>query len=368
MGIKTLIAILATLGFSVSALADDHEGGDLKVSGDFAISTQFYSNEGSQLGNGRQNAGHDEFNLNLFELNLDKKWSNSEFHVAFGGGGTGTFMFDSATTGSFNMFDIYYRLHSDYGLTLTLGRFEAPYGVESYNHRENSQYTRSYGFLLTPFFEVGANVNYKGSDMWNVGLIVSNGQGAHTDANDKNKSFGLTVDVDPMDNLGVNFNYITGTESNGTLTAQLNTMDLSLAYMVNEMFDVAFNYVSMTTKSTALNAEDEAATSMAAYINANLGMVDLGFRYEQFTYDSAAVFANGFTGNGINGTGIGGAVTGDDNTISSMTLAASTEIDQNARFMLEYRMDASDDMIWTDTDGAATDAADTITAAVMYNF
>ena len=71
--------------------------------------------------------------------------------------------------------------------------------------------------------------------------------------------------------------------------------------------------------------------------------------------------------NNLSGTGL--TAVGDDNSISSITLAAKAEIDQNAQFLLEYRQDSADDSgTFTDKDGQGTDSQSTITAAVMYRF
>lgn len=372
MGIKTIIMILASLSFSVSALAED--GGEKKpfsISGDFATSIQFYDNE-------NQNGDHDEFNIDLAEIDLEKNWSKSKLHLSIGYGATANGINPSVTAGaatdsggdtyvlgtptnSLNLMNAYYSMDTSYGLNFMIGKFESTVGHETYNHRENSQYTRSYAYQLAPIFSTGAGLSY-GQDMWSAGLIVSNGQGSETDRGDNNKTMGLIVDVDPMDNLHIDLNYVTGSESSvaaGGLYA-VNILDVSAAFMINEMIDVALNYIDMGAKPTG--GTEAKANSIALYGNANFGMFGLGLRYEMFSYDAGMIGYN-------NGAALGFGATGADNDISAITLTAKAEIDQNAMVLLEYRMDSSDDKIWMEKDGTtAADAVNTITAAVMYTF
>lgn len=375
MGIKKLIMILASLSFTVSALAEDMGGEKkpFKISGDFAGSLHFYDNEyNNSYPNTTGGANQGNFNVDLAKLDIEKNWSKSNLHLSVGYGTTASFVNAANATSTLNLLDAYYHLDSSYGLGFTFGKFESPVGHERYVQMDNPQYTRSYGFQFAPYFSTGAWVDY-GQDMWKVGLIVSNGSGKTTDTGDKNKTMGLIVDVDPMENLHVDVNYVTGTEGNNSSTIatitdfKVNIMDVSVAYMINEMFDVAVNYISNSQESTVPGSSSKSATSMAAYVNANLGMFGLGLRYEQFAYDYGIMAYNGLQASNNLSTMLASG-SGNDNKVSALTLAAKAEIDQNAVALLEYRMDSSDDKVWNDKDGNATDAVSTITAAVMYRF
>ena len=369
MRIKNLLVILAGLTLAVPALANHHEDGEKKpfsIYGDFATSMSFLDNEN----NG--SAAHDDFNVDLIEINLEKNWSKSKLHLSIGYGTTAietNFNPNSAnnpSTNTFNVMNAYYKMMSSYGLNFWVGKFESPVGFETYNHMDISQFTRSYGFVLAPFFSTGLGIEY-GMGMWNAGLIVSNGSGEDTDTQDQNKTMGIVVDVDPMDNLHFDLNYVVGNEgTTATIFNQITILDVTAAYMVNEMLDFAVNYIDHQQTASTLNAQDLKATSVAAYVNANFGMFGLGLRYEQFDYDFGIQAYNG-PGDVLAAPGTG--TPGEDNSIAAITLAVSAEVDQNAMVMLEYRQDTADDNgTFTDKDGQATDAFNTITAALMYRF
>lgn len=375
MGIKSLIMILASLTFSVSALADHHEGGEKKpfsIYGDFATSLNFYSGENQSNAAAFQNSfnNHDDFSVDLIEINIEKNWSKSKLHLSVGYGAIAN-QVNAVTVNSVNTLNVmnaYYETHTSYGLGFMIGKFESPVGHETYNYMDNSNYSRSYGFMLAPYFSTGLGLNY-GQDMWKVGLIVSNGSGRDVDGRDDNKTMAVTVDVDPMENLMFDLRYVTGREgySNSTFaalnTANIAIIDFSVSYMINEMFDVALNYIDHTQDQNITGQDANKATSIAAYFNANFGMFSLGVRHEQFTFDYLISAYNGLPVN----TGTFNAAN-PDNTIGATTLTAKAEIDQNAQVLLEYRMEASDDQIWTDADGNADDAQSTITAGLMYRF
>ncbi len=383
MGINKLIVILASLSFTVSAFAQEMSGEKkpFSISGDFAASMSFYDSENTSAGVQNPNNNHDDFNIDLVEIDLEKNWSKSKLHLSIGYGstavgamGVNTFLL-SPPTNTVNLMNGYYHMDTSYGLGFTFGKFESPVGHESYNHMDNAQYTRSYGFMLAPFFSTGAKISYA-MDMWSAGLIFSNGSGRSVDGRDNNKTMALVVDVDPMENLHIDLNYVTGTEGDATSsvaaagalsTHQINILDISAAYMVNEMFDVALNYIDHGQKASAAGSTENKATSIAAYANANFGMFGLGLRYEQLDYDYGVLLYNGLAA-GLTAPATG--TPGTDNSISSITVAAKAEIDQNALVMLEYRMDSADDNgTFIDSDGAtATDSFNTITASLMYRF
>ncbi len=378
MGINKLIVILASLSFTVSAFAQEMSGEKkpFSIYGDFAGSLSFYDSENTSGGVQNPNNNHDDFNIDLVEINLEKNWSKSKLHLSIGYGFTANGAAGvnnialSPLASTVNLMNAYYHMNTSYGLGFTFGKFESPVGHESYNHMDNSQYTRSYGFMLAPFFNTGAQISYA-MDMWSAGLIFSNGSGRSVDGRDNNKTMALVVDVDPMENLHVDLNYVTGTEGDSTSTPtalathQVNILDVSAAFMVNEMFDVALNYIDHGQKASAAGSTENKATSIAAYANANFGMFGLGLRYEMLDYDSGVLLYNG-----LNTAAALAAPAGTDNSLSSITVAAKAEIDQNALVMLEYRMDSADDNgTFTDSDGTtATDSFNTITASLMYRF
>ncbi len=398
MGIKIFLTIFISLCVSVSVLADNHENTatpaeeasimpvmdekpsdtmsmekDLMFSGDFAGSYSMFSNKIDP---------HGGFDVNLAQFNLKASMGQSRLHFGFGYGSTVRDL-NSAGANKLGLLNASYHMKTSYGLGFTLGRFESPVGHETYNHRMNSQFTRSYGFSLAPYFSTGVGFNY-GQKMWNLGFLVTNGRGADTNMDD-DLTMAVTVDIDPITGLHIDLNYVMGTESDGSQprnsieeeedttstftdlsSYSVAIIDASISYMINDMFNVAVNYISNTM--TPSQSEDIGSTSLAAYINAKYSYFDFGLRYEQFSFDLAQK-GNTMTGLLYNGSGIGLTGEGTDNSLRAITFAVKTNMDKNADILLEYRMNKADDKnTFANADAERTDSFDRITVALMYNF
>lgn len=319
--------------------------------GDFAASTTYHSDEnfGGPLtpdwfgapGNNFQNGN---FNGNLAEFNVEKNWGHSHFHFSFGAGQTLGDINRSGVTGApsdrlFHITNAYYRLNSPYGLSLKTGLFESPMGYESFNHMDNAQFSRSYGFALVPYFHSGIALEYNFKDMVQLEAAVVNGVNGDELAGDSNKNkHGLfTAEIHPIENLLINLKYMGGVQTlPGDLRATQNTFEATVAYRVNEALDFA---VDFTTLGSEIGDQDVASQSIAVYANGKIDHFGLGLRFEHFQTDNGAPF-------GVGTLGFANGAAGEDFSITSLTVTPSYMVDKNAKFLLEFRFDSSEDSLW----------------------
>ena len=204
---------------------------------------------------------------------------------------------------------------------------------------------------LAPYFSTGVGINY-GRKIWNVGLLVTNGRGkdifkykkenenedysisfvTNEEYMDEDLAMTLTFDLDPMDGLHIDLNYINENKridflrvarnlfsivnehkkplynemsAIGKTRYTTNVIDTSVSYKINETFNVALNYISNMIKpergSNKINS-----TSLATYLNARYSLFSFNFRYEQFDFDVSGhggdeqtwIFYNGHGGPG----------------------------------------------------------------------
>ena len=128
-----------------------------------------------------------------------------------------------------------------------------------------------------------------------MGLLITNGRGEHENV-DEDLTMALTLDIDPMEGFHIDLNYVTGNEQSDATKAlvdeegdetavvplvgirSVSIIDASVSYVINDMFNVALNYISNTV-------DDIGSTSLAAYVNAKYNFFDFGLRYEQFNFD-----------------------------------------------------------------------------------
>ena len=388
MSNKILVSLLATFAFMASASADHHEanGGDnmekkpFSIYGDFAGSWTMqgneYSNNTGAIGAGNNPASpqqHDSFAVDNAFINVEKNWSKSKLHMQVGYGSyQGRYSPTAANT--LNLFNAYYAHDCGSGFNFMFGKYDSPMGYESYKIMDNRQYTRSWAFMQHNYFQTGLGLGYDVNGMANIGFHVTNGtQGSATENdNNRNKSMALVVSVTAVENLAVDLKYQTGVDTIGAAVGTTpagnydNTvMELTAAYMVNESFDFAIDYLSRKAQLKQTGSTEGEATSIAAYLNGNFGLLGASFRYEMFDYDYGMVNSAYSAQLPIAGVG----TPGTDNSITSMTLSVHYDMDQNARAMIEYRTDSADDNgTFTDKDGNAADGADTITIGMMYRF
>ena len=216
------------------------------------------------------------------------------------------------------------------------------------------------GLIWPLTFPTGLGLNY-GQKMWNVGLLVTNGRGADAGPFDDELTMAVTVDIDPLDDLHIDLNYMTGKESfdyllkmttNNNSEVKTETIlekydhwvsiiDASISYTINKMFNVAVNYISNTVAPHVKGNDSKIeSTSLAGYINARYDRFNFGLRYESFKSELTGhkLFAyNGY----IPRLGIG-----NENSVNSITFATGMEMAENTSLLLEYRMDKAEGGVW----------------------
>jgi hypothetical protein len=96
-------------------------------------------------------------------------------------------------------------------LQIDFGKFDTWIGAESADTQYNLTYTRSALFTTQPYFHTGLRVDMPVTEQVDVRLYAVNGYGSSID-NNAMKTFGATVGLTPVKEVGVYFNYIGGPE------------------------------------------------------------------------------------------------------------------------------------------------------------
>ena len=368
---KQQISMDGNIAFSIASFSNKARGAQTKSEKDHWNHREYQTS-------------HQDFNVNLLQLNMAANVTeNSKLNVGLGHGSTVRSLGASYTERNHRAIDVLnanYMMQVSENFSFMVGRFESPIGHETYNHQENNQFTRTYGFDLAPYFSTGLSLNY-GQNMWNVGLLFTNGRGTVVDMSDDNQTMAVTVGLDPLEDLNFKLNYLTGNEAKGRgeYEYSVSIIDFSAMYEISDMFDIAFNYISQTNTADEYTAwtsgnDSLANTSMAGYVNFKHSWFTLGFRYERFNFDllqgvDADGQATAIGGPIYNNTLTGMSGMGDSNSVTSMTLTAKMQMEQNTQFLLEYRMDTGEDEnTFMDSDGFGTKSLNTMLVALMYSF
>jgi hypothetical protein len=96
-------------------------------------------------------------------------------------------------------------------LQIDFGKFDSWIGSEVADSQYNMTYTRSTLFTTQPFVHTGVRVDYAASDQLDFRLYAVNGYNNSID-NNAMKTFGATVGITPVKEVGVYLNYIGGPE------------------------------------------------------------------------------------------------------------------------------------------------------------
>ncbi len=103
--------------------------------------------------------------------------------------------------------------------SLDFGKFDTIYGAEAFDTQNNINYTVGVvPSLVQPFFHTGLRMGIELSESAQLTVLAVNGWNNSVD-NNAGKSFGLQLQFQPIDNLGVTLGYLGGPEQDDSLTA-----------------------------------------------------------------------------------------------------------------------------------------------------
>jgi hypothetical protein len=303
---------------------------------------------------------HNSFSLNLAELALEKKPTDSSrggFRVDFDYGTAAAMVGGTEPTGSPNYYTIQqaylsYLAPTKGALQFDFGKFVTPFGNEVIESKDNWNYSRSLLFALAiPYYHQGLRVTYSPNDKVTVAGYLVNGWNNSVD-NNTGKTGIFSITFKPNAALTLIENYGGGPEANNTNTGMRQLSDTVLTYTVDKKTSLALNYDY--GKDAALTSVTGASgvtwQGIAAYLkyqsNDWFAIVP---RYE-YTKDK-----DGF-------------MTGASQNVQEFTLTAEFKHKDGVVMRLEYRGDFSNNpYFFTDT-GALKKTQQVFTIGWIYAF
>lgn len=231
------------------------------------------------------------------------------------------------------------------GLTLDVGKFVTPVGLEPTESKDNNNYSRAFLYALGPYYHVGARLAYTVNDKVSVGGMLVNGWNATGD-NNAGKTVGGTVTVKPTSRLTITQNLLVGAEQSDN-TDDVRTMsDTVVAVTVNDKVTAGLNYDYV---KDGVDGEGISWQGVALYLRGQLTPAfALAPRFEIYND------ADGF-------------VTGRAQTLKEITMTAELKHSQGLIFRAEYRRDWSDVNYFVKK-GRPENNQNTFTLAFIYAF
>ena len=243
---------------------------------------------------------------------------------------------DANMAGAINQLYAYYNLTEK--LTVTAGQFNTFLGYEVISPAANFNYSVSYLFNAGPFSHTGVKLDYAASEDLSFLLAVTN---AHAITSDDASESGATQYGAQVGYKGQYLNFIYGAYSETSATDVL-FLDYTGGFDLSESL-----YLGINAAYSYSDDEEAGYQGAALYIeNTFSETFALGLRPEFFSYTSAD----------------------DSEDVLALTLAASTQLDDNLKLITELRYDSSDDYkiegFGPDTEKNAT----ALTIAAVYSF
>ena len=241
---------------------------------------------------------------------------------------------DANMAGAINQLYAYYNLTEK--LTVTAGQFNTFLGYEVISPAANFNYSVSYLFNAGPFSHTGVKLDYAASEDLSFLLAVTN---AHAITSDDASESGATQYGAQVGYKGQYLNFIYGAYSETSATDVL-FLDYTGGFDLSESL-----YLGINAAYSYSDDEEAGYQGAALYIeNTFSETFALGLRPEFFSYTSAD----------------------DSEDVLALTLAASTQLDDNLKLITELRYDSSDDYI---IEGIAAEKnATALTIAAVYSF
>ena len=249
---------------------------------------------------------------------------------------------DANMAGAINQLYAYYNLNEK--VTITAGQFNTFLGYEVISPAANFNYSVSYLFNAGPFSHTGIKLDYAASEDLSFLLAVTNAHAiSSTDAN----ASGATQYGAQVGYKGQYLNFIYGAVSAASAFTEdpVTTTD-ALFIDYTGGFDLSDSFFVGINAAYAYSDEEEAGYQGAALYLENTfsETFALGLRPEFFSYTSAD----------------------DSEDVLALTLAASTQLDDNLKLITELRYDSSDDY---KIEGIAAEKnATALTIAAVYSF
>ncbi len=234
----------------------------------------------------------------------------------------------------------------DSGVKITFGKFVTFLGAEVIEAAGNPNYSRSLLFnYAIAFTHTGLKMNYSFSDALDAGFYLVNGWD-NTDDNNKGKTLGLSIGVNPIEQLSMLFNVMYGPEQDSNTSNNRFLFDWVGTVTPAENLSVNVNF-DYGKEEEAIATGDAKWYGVAAIVK----------------YDFTDAYSLAVRGEYFNDKD--GVRTGTEQKLKEITITPEIRLAEGLVLRPEYRHDWSDKDVF---DSATNDSQDTIALGVMYTW
>ncbi len=298
---------------------------------------------------------HNQFSLNLLEVSLEKKPSESSrtgFRLGFFAGPAAD-MIHASEPGGAEVYRYIGQAYASYlapvgrGVQIDVGKFVTPAGAEVIETRDNWNYSRSLLFALAvPYYHAGIRTTYAFNDAVSFSTFLVNGWNNAED-NNSGKTAGASVTLKPTKKLSWTQSFFAGPEQTADTHDIRYLSDSVLSYQLHPKLALLANYDYGADRVSGSSVRWQ---GIAAYAHWNAAKsLALTPRYEYYRD------AGGFT-------------TGTTQTLQEFTFTAERSLGASLLTRLEFRRDHSDHDYFKNTNGALQKSQSTAAVGLVYSF
>lgn len=381
---KLFVLIMAVLTVSQGALGEEVSvPQSLKINGYFDSYYQ-YSPQGHMptTGSGAPYIEgrvfdnlHNQIVLNMVEISVAQKFREVSFRVDLGFGQQIDAMATNGTINSTNgqptgadteptrnvtQAYLAYTPVNLPDLTITVGKFYAFIGLEGFKAKDNWQYSRSFNYNFSPYWHQGIGAKYAlVPDQISATLFYINASdGRLSQETNRSPSIGANVNVVPLKDWVVNYNYLGGPESDAA-NSRRDVHEVNSTYQIHSMWTVAADYTWAEQKNALANGDRGQWWAIDGYVK--FQPVDWYYfspRYEFVDDSDQGVGLSAFSRSG-----------GVKQRIESITLTNAWPMKNGLDLRVEYRSDrSSSDGYFKSSAGTPVRHQDSYTVAALFAF
>lgn len=313
------------------------------------------------------NTKHNDFTIQLAEINLLKTYKNLDFYMDLDFGEMAEqnkSHTDDPITHHLGQALLRYRVPEFENTTLTIGKFYTHFGLEVPKSIENRNYSRPFYFtMICPFWHEGIALTRAGMGNFGAGVYIYDKTDDRIE-NNAGKTYGFQLNYSEDKFSGI-YNFITGAEKNSEgkgIEGNDKTMhEVILSYNASE--NLTFVVDALVGKNKNFDAptgKDHLWSGIVTYADLKTsGRNSLCLRAEKFSDHTATSSTTNLFSTASNPV--------DPTTVYGYTLTNRYNLLNGSEIRLEYRLDTASEDIFPKNKKDYDDKQNTVTVAWLYS-
>ena len=294
---------------------------------------------GSKVSLRNYDQSHNDFTINLAEVNFSGNFRNYGFYVDLD---FGEFAEQNSSDSTDHNIGQAFMTYESNGYTFNFGKMYTNVGYEVAKSQENWNYSRSFAFSNAgPFWHEGASLTKSYDNGFGWGVYVYDQSDARAESNGE-KTYSIQLNYS-NDKFSAIYNFLNGAEgrpsSNKRSIHEFNTQ-----YDMSDSLSFAFNAVFFSEDLAGKAGKDLKKSAYVAYMHYKTGRWSFTPRFEIYEVENNTDTAEDTS-----------VLAQDDLKFTGITLTTGYELRDNTEVRFEVRRDSADQKFYLKDDSLTKD-------------